>query len=322
MKKLMISMLAMAAMVSCTNEIEGPDQPQVNQNEPVEIKLNAGVGTITTKAPVNDLATPLNILFWRPADATEAAWGTGSSLFAKTAAASGVITFYTDAARTTEAKQYYNADATKKSWLAGCYLGTATDPTMQNGVVEFTIDGQNDVMATDGASGIKTDGNGFSDFTFNHQLSKLKFTVAIKAGDDATKIKEVFGKVTEVAISEQNTDLKLTLAATPSLELSATPKIGQFTITPSLDITAAAELGNVLLYPDNALGKTGKPIKLVVKTENNTTGINVDVIIGDGSTGLAKNTLYNVTLTFSSSTISATAVLGTWSEGTGAGEVK
>ena len=73
MKKLMISMLAMAAMVSCTNEIEGPDQPQVNQNEPVEIKLNAGVGTITTKAPVNDLATPLNILFWRPADATEAA---------------------------------------------------------------------------------------------------------------------------------------------------------------------------------------------------------------------------------------------------------
>lgn len=30
----MISMLAMAAMVSCTNEIENPDQPQVNQNEP------------------------------------------------------------------------------------------------------------------------------------------------------------------------------------------------------------------------------------------------------------------------------------------------
>ena len=297
MKKLMISMLAMAAMVSCTNEIEGPDQPKVNENEPVEIKLNAGVGTITTKAPVNDLTTPLNILFWRPADATEATWTTGSSLFAKTTATSGVITFYTDANRTTEAKQYYNADATKKSWLAGCYLGTATDPTMQNGAVEFTIDGQNDVMATDGASGAKTDGNGFSDFTFNHQLSKLKFTAAIKEGDNADKIKDVFGKVTEVTISEQNTDLKLTLAATPSL-------------------------GNVLLYPNAELGKTGKPIKLVVKTQNNTTGINVDVIIGDGSTGLAKNTLYNVTLTFSSSTISATAVLGTWSEGTGAGEVK
>ena len=318
----MISMLAMATMVSCTNEIEGPDQPKVNENEPVEIKLNAGVGTITTKAPVNDLTTPLNILFWRPADATEATWTTGSSLFAKTTATSGVITFYTDANRTTEAKQYYNADATKKSWLAGCYLGTATDPTMQNGAVEFTIDGQNDVMATDGASGAKTDGNGFSDFTFNHQLSKLKFTAAIKEGDNADKIKDVFGKVTEVTISEQNTDLKLTLAATPSLGLATTPKTGTFTIAPNMDITSNAELGNVLLYPNAELGKTGKPIKLVVKTQNNTTGINVDVIIGDGSTGLAKNTLYNVTLTFSSSTISATAVLGTWSEGTGAGEVK
>lgn len=112
------------------------------------------------------------------------------------------------------------------------------------------------------------------------------------------------------------------MAATPSLGLATTPKTGTFTIAPNMDITSNAELGNVLLYPNAELGKTGKPIKLVVKTQNNTTGINVDVIIGDGSTGLAKNTLYNVTLTFSSSTISATAVLGTWSEGTGAGEVK
>ena len=150
----------------------------------------------------------------------------------------------------------------------------------------------------------------------------MKFTAAIKEGDNADKIKDVFGKVTEVTISEQNTDLKLTLAATPSLGLATTPKTGTFTIAPNMDITSNAELGNVLLYPNAELGKTGKPIKLVVKTQNNTTGINVDVIIGDGSTGLAKNTLYNVTLTFSSSTISATAVLGTWSEGTGAGEVK
>ena len=39
MKKLMISMLAMAAMVSCTNEIEGPDQPKVNENEPVAVEF-------------------------------------------------------------------------------------------------------------------------------------------------------------------------------------------------------------------------------------------------------------------------------------------
>ena len=50
MKKLMISMLAMAAMVSCTNEIENPDQPKVNENEPVAITFGSSIVGIQTKA--------------------------------------------------------------------------------------------------------------------------------------------------------------------------------------------------------------------------------------------------------------------------------
>lgn len=50
MKKLMISMLAMAAMVSCTNEIENPDQPQVNQNEPTPIEFGSSILAVQTKA--------------------------------------------------------------------------------------------------------------------------------------------------------------------------------------------------------------------------------------------------------------------------------
>ena len=46
----MISMLAMAAMVSCTNEIEGPDQPQVNQNEPTPIEFGSSILAVQTKA--------------------------------------------------------------------------------------------------------------------------------------------------------------------------------------------------------------------------------------------------------------------------------
>ena len=52
MKKLMISMLAMAAMVSCTNEIENPDQPKIEGNEPVEIKLNAGINWSLKRKPL------------------------------------------------------------------------------------------------------------------------------------------------------------------------------------------------------------------------------------------------------------------------------
>lgn len=50
MKKLMISMLAMAAMVSCTNEIENPDQPKVNENDPVAITFGSSIVGIQTKA--------------------------------------------------------------------------------------------------------------------------------------------------------------------------------------------------------------------------------------------------------------------------------
>lgn len=46
----MISMLAMAAMVSCTNEIENPDQPKVNENEPVAITFGSSIVGIQTKA--------------------------------------------------------------------------------------------------------------------------------------------------------------------------------------------------------------------------------------------------------------------------------
>lgn len=53
----MISMLAMAAMVSCTNEIENPDQPKIEGNEPVEIKLNAGIIGVETKAAISPTLT-------------------------------------------------------------------------------------------------------------------------------------------------------------------------------------------------------------------------------------------------------------------------
>lgn len=319
----MISMLAMAAMVSCTNEIETPDQPKVNENEPVEIKLNAGVGTITTKAPVNDLTNELNVLFWRPADAGTATWETGTSIFAKVAATSGDIKFYTEAARSTEVKQYYNADVTKKSWLAGCYLGTA-DKAITGGAVEFTINGQDDVMATNGTSGIKTDRNGFSSFTFNHLLSKVTFKTAIKTGETLNDIQNIFGEIQSIEILNQTNALKLTLAATPNLEAQATPGSETFTLTPaSGTITVGGNMGDFLLFPDASLGKTASPIKVVVKTANNTTGINVDVTIDSGNAGLAAATQYNVTLTFSSSNIAATATIGPWTNGKeGSGDVK
>ena len=46
----MLSMLAMAAMVSCTNEIESPDQPKVNENDPTPIEFGSSILAVQTKA--------------------------------------------------------------------------------------------------------------------------------------------------------------------------------------------------------------------------------------------------------------------------------
>ena len=61
MKKLMISMLAMAAMVSCTNEIENPDQPQVNQNEPTPIEFGSSILGVQTKAAPGETAEAFDV---------------------------------------------------------------------------------------------------------------------------------------------------------------------------------------------------------------------------------------------------------------------
>ena len=57
----MISMLAMAAMVSCTNEIENPDQPQVNQNEPTPIEFGSSILGVQTKAAPGETAEAFDV---------------------------------------------------------------------------------------------------------------------------------------------------------------------------------------------------------------------------------------------------------------------
>lgn len=51
MKNLFLSMLAMAAMVSCTNEIVDNGE-KVDNGQPVPIRMTAGVVGVETKAPI------------------------------------------------------------------------------------------------------------------------------------------------------------------------------------------------------------------------------------------------------------------------------
>lgn len=120
MKTLVLSMISIAAtvaaMTACTSE--GDPIDNIDNGQPVEIQLNAGIGSITTKTPITSddqgkLSSALpGIQFVKAADIAESpAWGDVSKV-ASTAEiktddiSTGKISFNTPL--------YYNVDPTLK----------------------------------------------------------------------------------------------------------------------------------------------------------------------------------------------------------------
>lgn len=310
MKKLVFSMLAMVAMVSCTNESDPIDNGGPQGNQQVEIKPSAGI--VASKAAVlPEFTDDLKVQFFRPADAETASWGTGTSLFATISGSSGhTITFNNNASDNTEKKQFYNADATQKSWLAGCYLGSASG-TLTNGKVTFTIDGTQDIMATDGKSGTKT--TVFEGFQFNHMLSQIQ---VILKGDAAAQ--SYFGKVTKVELKDLATNLDLTLGAKPSIKKNDSAleneTIALYSNVTGVSINASGEtLPNIPM-----VFKTGNTINLTITSENGGASDVAATITG----GIDSGKKHVITLTFKEK-ITATATVAEWTEGNaGTGEVE
>ena len=134
MKTLVLSMISIAAtvaaMTACTSE--GDPIDNIDNGQPVEIQLNAGIGSITTKTPITSddqgkLSSALpGIQFVKAADIAESpAWGDVSKV-ASTAEiktddiSTGKISFNTPL--------YYNVDPTLKSWLIGYYPVAEVEP--------------------------------------------------------------------------------------------------------------------------------------------------------------------------------------------------
>ena len=175
-------------------------------------------------------------------------------------------------------------------------------------------------MATNGISGTKK--TAFTDFSFKHLLSNLSFIITPKETSDLTAVQNAFGKVTKIEVLNQPNLLDLELGATPSLNTNATPGSSTFTLPRELEITANAPYGDIMVFPTENAGKTGNAISIKVYTTTATNGIPVDVLIKGGSEGLAANTKYAVTLSFSATDINATATIGAWTPSEGEGTVK
>lgn len=323
MKSLVLSMLAIASisvLSSCSSESDVIDEVIGGNQDKVEIKLNAGIGEITTKAPIEpNFTSDLTVYFFKPADAADAAsadWTNGTVLSATLTSSDNKISFG-------DKPQYYNTNG-NLSFLAGCYIDNAKTTTsaiatdLATGTLQLEIDGTQDIMATDGQNGSKV--SSFSSFTFNHQLAQLEFVVAPKVEADAETIKELFGKVTKIELKNQVKALELKLQnSTPSLDKQAdAAEDVTFTVSPTegIDIANNAVFGQALIYPETTLGQTSKLINLTVYTQKGPEkGYSVTAKIGEGNVALTKSNKYTITINFSKSEISAEGSVGAWNNG-------
>lgn len=315
MKKLMISMLAMAAMVSCTNEIENPDQPQVNQNEPVEIQMNAGIYNVQTKTvgAIDGLPTEGNtitdIVFLRN-DGTTADWSSADLKQIKaTIASNGTVTF-------TEGKQYYPTKESETAYLIGFHpIGTIQSITA--GSISFKsseLDGQKDIMYAPVTSGTKKSAEALKP-AFAHKLSQLQFTFIKDASfiSDATVAKIVV-KGTHLPTSMNINDGAITYATSTSDITAFTDK------TYAITADNKVHCGSIVMIEAVSAESAELTLTLDITLSDGTEIKNVNIeTLKKPEIGKA----HNIDLTFKQAEVSATASIAKWETGsvTGSGNV-
>lgn len=300
MKTLVLSMISIAAtvaaMTACTSESDPVDETQ--NDEKVEIKLNAGVMEITSKAVINKGSKFDAQIVASKTDAeyTTPLW---------TTATDGNISIAEDGAVSFETPQYYPADGTS------IYMkGFAPRKTITDGKVNYTITGDEDIMISNQISGDKNNKSSTGKkLTFAHLLTQLKIKVIAenKAAIDA------WGTITSIEVQNPSTSLVLDLKAGTIAE-SATPNkqnlgLKGFTTgmtlpnkTATPDAETAKDAGYIMLLP-NASAYT-----LFITTSNNTSGQAITTTLSATSASNA----YEVTLTFKSAKIDVTAEADVW----------
>ena len=292
MKKFILSILAIAAMASCTKTSED----DVDPNVPVEIKLGGSI-TALSKAAVT------------------------TNTFTAQVASSGITNNYTTSLWSGKKKKKINVNNGSVTFTQTEYYpndggtvymkGFAPQATINAGQVAYTISGKEDIMVTSEISGSRTD-NTNKELTFNHLLTQLKFKLVAEDADAIT----YWGSITSITVKNVEKDLVLKLN-TGELSIATTSNKGDLEVSEEFTskalTTTPAENGYIMVLPSTTA------YVLNIKTAENTQG--VDVTISPVVT--VKGTAHEITLTFKRSEIASSAKTTPWTTGDpGSGEVK
>lgn len=300
--QILLSFLAAGVLLAGCSKNEESSLP-VN-NDPTPIVLGTSVDA-STKAPVvNGTSVSAGIAGWEnTATETYAAAPLWNTTIATTANA-------TTAQAVTWTKQYYyNADEGTTTYMKAWYpAGTlsGTSVTFPN------TDGSVDALLAPVVSGTKLNKDG-KVLAFAHQTAQINFKVKAGTGLDATtKLRSI--KIKSVQLPT-GFDLKKTGAAAVTYATAADLTVPDITSDATTITATAASVGSpVMVKPI-----TGNTFSIDVETNNATyTGKTVTVT----GANIEAGTAYDVTLTFTQSSIELKATVTAWKSATGAADIE
>lgn len=244
MKKLFISMLAIAALASCAKEeVIVADQGEL-------IGFNSFVEN-STRAAVDPSYNATNLKAFK-------VWGTVNggnglvSIFNGDNVTGNVGSTTVDGVTTPniwncDVKQYWIKDAI---YNFAALVNPTTNLTLENGlpteVKGFTANGTTDLLYARSANNIvgKASGNGPVNFTFDHLLSKVKFTVINKS----TTAEQYSFKVNNITITGNSVgDVTLATKAWDNLGTSKAYNVAEIVVDKDTDAIKGAECAQELL---------------------------------------------------------------------------
>lgn len=299
--QILLSFLAAGVLFSGCSKNESGDPSDGGR---VPIRLGSGVATVS-KAPVTDgTQFTAGIAGWENTStetyAAAPLWNTTIQTTANATTAQAV---------TWTAPQYYNADENMTTYMkawhpAGTLSGTSV--TFPN------TDGSVDALLAPVVSGTKLNKDG-KVLAFAHQTAQINFKVKAGTGLDATtKLRSI--KIKSVQLPT-GFDLKKTGAAAVTYATAADLTVPGITSDATTISGTETSVGNpVMIKPI-----TGNTFSIDVETNNATyTGKTVTVT----GANIEAGTAYDVTLTFTQSTIELKATVTAWKDATGSANLE
>ncbi len=323
MKRILLSLLTLAALASCSKE----PAPTPAAGDGI-IRVVAGVAATRAVADASTGLTGASFIVVEGGATAPASFAGGTAYTGDVAAASGEVTF------TSANVPAYNLDDAN-AWFAAYAPGGA----LASDAIEWPIDGRTDIMVTDAVwNAGKRSAPVSTGLNFNHRLSQVEVVCRAESGTAASAVRSVWGEITKIEFVGAPVTMKYDLSATPAVSVSGSADFAlladydgtAFTpvAIPEDDNTTACAVA--MLAPVAASAAESFRLKVTTSGAAAATPVpitvEIPVSLGGSAEPMTAGRKHTVTLSFKAEEkligVAATAVEEWSGGGTGSGEIE